>query len=120
VLGWRNGKSGGGPAITSENFNGVLCEVFVYDHQLTTPELNQVSHYLEGKYALPWARTPLRLQLLAAAAGSAVVTWPADAGLTYQVQPCTNLSAAGWVDVGNSLTATGAVLTATNTIGAER
>jgi hypothetical protein len=120
MLGWRNSDSDGGPAIAGENFNGVLCEVLVYDHQLTTPELNQVSHYLEGKYALPWSRAPLRLQLLSVAAGSAVVTWPADAGLTYQMQTCTNLSAAGWVDAGNSLTATGTVLTATNAIGAER
>ena len=87
---WRNSESDGGPAIPGENFNRVLCEVLVYDHQLTTPELNQVSHYLEGKYALPWARTPLRLQLLSAAAGSAVVTRPADAGLTCQVRTCTN------------------------------
>jgi len=119
MLGWRNSNSDGGPALAGENFNGVLCEVLVYDHLLTASELNQVSHYLEGKYALPWARPPLRLQPLNAGAGSTAVAWPADAGLTYQLQTCTSLSAADWVDAGSSLTATGSSLAATNAVGAE-
>ena len=120
ILGWRNGSAISGPAISSENFNGVICEVLVYDRQLTIVELNQVSHYLEGKYGIPLSRPPLQLQLLSAGAGSMAFTWAASPGLTYQVQSCTNLSSAAWLDWGNSQSTTGSALWATNALGTER
>lgn len=46
---------------------------------------------------------------------SAVLTWPSTLGVNYQVQYRDSLSAGGWVNVGNTITAAGSTLSYTNT-----
>jgi len=61
------------------------------------------------------ASVPLSVPLTIQPAGTnLVVTWPAVAGQTYQLEVKTNLTDAAWTPVGNSVTGTGATLTLTN------
>lgn len=39
-------------ATTTQYFAGSICEVFVYDHILSTPDLSALRGYIQGKYAI--------------------------------------------------------------------
>jgi hypothetical protein len=49
--------------------------------------------------------------------GTAQLTWNAVSGLTYRVQSSSALSGGFWSNLGDSITATGSIATATDSIG---
>ncbi|MCX6926349.1 MAG: hypothetical protein NT154_24550, partial [Verrucomicrobia bacterium] len=46
ILGWRNSDAWGNLPVGFENFTGVICEVLVYDRQLSGPEVDAVNFFL--------------------------------------------------------------------------
>jgi len=117
VLGWRNTYNGtNDPA---DNFNGVLCEIFVYDRQLSAAELDSVNLFLANKYGLPLTPIPPMLQLVPAASGAVAFRWEATPGRTYQVQTATSLSPVNWINLGRSFVAPSTAASVTNLVGAE-
>jgi hypothetical protein len=47
TIGWRQGH-----LLPVENFDGMICEVIVYDHKLNPSEQNAVVAWLEEKYGI--------------------------------------------------------------------
>ena len=48
--------------------------------------------------------------------GTLTMTWSTEAGGTYQLQYNSDLSSTNWINLGNAVTATGATLTATDSV----
>ena len=113
ILGWRNSDANGNRPVAGENFSGVLCEVLVYDRQLTPAEMDAVNFFLSAKYGLPVTPISPVLQVAAATSGSVGLQWSSTSGRRYQLQSATNLSAASWTSEGSPFAGTGSVL-ATN------
>jgi len=113
ILGWRNSDADGNPPVASENFGGVICEILVYDRQLSGPEVDAVNFFLANKYGLPVTPILPVLQLVSATSGTVALQWAATLGRQYQLQSATNLSTASWASEGAPLNGTGSVL-ATN------
>jgi len=119
VLGWRNTDAYCNAPIAIENFNGVICEVLVYDRQLSPAELDAMNFYLAGKYGLAVAAIPPMLQVQLVSANSVALSWGSTAGRTYQLQTATKLPAANWLNLGAAFPGTGGVLTTNIPIGSE-
>jgi hypothetical protein len=117
ILGWRNSDADGNPPVTSENFGGVICEILVYDRQLSGPEVDAVNLFLANKYGLPVTPIPPVLQLVPAPSGTVALQWATTLGRQYQLQSATNLPAASWANEGAPLNGTGGVLTNTLPVG---
>ena len=117
ILGWRNADALGGPPVGFENFAGVLCEVLVYDRQLSAPELDAVNFFLANKYGLAVTPIPPVLQVAAVTSGMVGLQWPSTSGRRYQLQSATNLPAASWFDEGAPFPGTGSVLATNLPIG---
>jgi len=111
MLGWRNSDAYCNAPIALEDFGGVICEVLVYDRQLTTAEVDALTLYLAGKYRLDVSSLPPTLQVERLSASSIALSWESTAGKTYQLQSATNLPAAIWQNEGVSFSGTGGVLT---------
>jgi len=119
ILGWRNTDAYCNAPIALENFNGVICEVLVYDRQLNPEELGATTAYLAGKYNLPLAFVRPVLQANSLTGGTVTLQWVSTAGQRYQLQSTTNLSTASWLNEGTPFTGTGGVLTKTIPSGTE-
>ncbi len=119
ILGWRNSDANGNPPIAGENFGGVICEVLVYDRQLSPVEVDGVNAYLGAKYGLATTPIPPTLQVLPSANGTVAFQWNATRGRTYQVQTTTNLAPANWTNLGGAFVATTSPVTVTPTIGSD-
>ena len=117
ILGWRNSDANGNPPVPGENFAGVLCEVLVYDRQLSAPELDAVNFFLANKYGLAVTPIPPVLQVAAVTSGMVGLQWPSTSGRRYQLQSATNLPAASWFDEGAPFPGTGSVLATNLPIG---
>jgi hypothetical protein len=117
ILGWRNSDADGNPPVTSENFGGVICEILVYDRQLSGPEVDAVNLFLANKYGLPVTPIPPVLQLVPAPSGTVALQWATTLGRQYQLQSATNLPAASWANEGAPLNGTGGLLTNTLPVG---
>jgi hypothetical protein len=63
--------------------------------------------------------TPL-LAPAASADGTLAISWAAYPGLTYQLQYTTNLAQGGWLNLGTPVTATNAVMSASDSIGPDQ
>lgn len=98
VIGWRNSDAFGNAPVADENFDGVLCEVLVYDHVLTGPELDAVSFFLSTKYGLSVTPLPPPLRLGRDNSARLALRWDATVGRYYSVQARTNLSEGDWLD----------------------
>ena len=48
--------------------------------------------------------------------GTVTFSWNTDAGHSYQVQCCTNLTGSNWIDLGGPIAASGSVLSSTNAL----
>jgi hypothetical protein len=113
VLGWRNSDSTGSTPYPFENFAGTLCEVLVYDRQLSLAEVDALDAYLAGKYGISATAIPPALNARLAIPGSVELSWETSTGRLYQLQSTTNLAPANWLDAGVPVSGTG-VLTLTN------
>ena len=111
LLGWRNSNAYGGTPAPSENFNGMICEVLVYDRQLNAAELDAMNFYLAGKYGIAVTAIPPLLQVQLVSTITATLNWASTAGRTYQLQTTTNLPATSWQNLGTPFPGTGGVLT---------
>ena len=60
------------------------------------------------------------LQSLLPTNGTIAFEWTGTTGLVYQVQYTTNLAQAGWANLGNTVTATNSIVTASDAIGPDR
>ncbi|MCX6926905.1 MAG: hypothetical protein NT154_27415, partial [Verrucomicrobia bacterium] len=119
ILGWRNSDADGNPPVASENFSGAICEVLVYDRQVTGPELDAVNLFLSNKYGIPATPTPPVLQILPAATGTFALQWDATPGRTYQVQTLANLGSTNWISLGSPFVAPTTPISLTNAIGTD-
>ena len=117
ILGWRNSDALGNPPVTGENFTGVICEVVVYDRQLSAAEVDAVNFFLANKYGLPVTPIPPVLQLVPAPSGTVALQWAATLGRQYQLESVMNLPTASWANEGAPLNGTGGVLTNTLPVG---
>jgi hypothetical protein len=112
IIGWRNADAYCHvPPYGPENFDGVICEVLVYDRQLSAPELDAVNFFLANKYGLAVTPIPPVLQVAAVASGMVGLQWPSTSGRRYQLQSATNLPAATWLNEGPLFPGTGGMLT---------
>jgi len=119
ILGWRNSDAFGNPPVAFENFSGMICEVLVYDRQLSGPEVDAVNFLLANKYGLPVTPIPPMLQLAPAASGTVALQWAATLGRQYQLQSANNLPAATWANQGAPFNGTGGLLSTNIPIGPE-
>ena len=119
ILGWRNSDANCNPPSAVENFGGVICEVLVYDRQLTPDELGVTTAYLAGKYNLPLALIRPVIQVNSITSGNAALQWPTVCGRQYQLQSSTNLFSAGWNNEGAPFIGTGGNLSTSVFIGSE-
>jgi hypothetical protein len=118
ILGWRNTDAYCHvPPYGPENFNGVICEVLVYDRQLTPAEVDAVNFFLSAKYGLPVTPIPPVLRVAAVTSGIVGLQWPSTSGRRYQLQSATNLPAASWAAEGPPFPGTGGVLATNLPIG---
>ena len=60
--------------------------------------------------------TPPQLQTMTLTNGTISFGWSAQVGLLYQLQYTTNLASANWTSLGSAVTATGATLSATDSV----
>jgi len=60
---------------------------------------------------------PVLFQSVAQSGGTITFTWPALAGLGYQVQYKTNLAQPNWTNLGSAITATSNTASASDAIG---
>jgi hypothetical protein len=107
VLGWRNSGANGVNPYSSENFGGILCEVLIYDRQLSAAEVDAMNNYLGGKYGISVTVLSPPLKARLASPGLVELSWEAAAGRLYQIQSTTNLAPANWLDVGVPIPGTG-------------
>ena len=97
----------------------MLCEVLVYDRQLSAVELDAMHLHLAGKYDLAVAALPPSLQVRLAAAASLAISWESTYGRAYQLQTATTLPGASWLNLGAPFPGTGSLITTNFPIGPE-
>jgi len=100
-----------------ENFGGIICEVLVYDRQLSGPEMDAVNLFLANKYGMPVAPILPLPRLAAPVAGTATLQWDSTLGRDYQLQSSTSLQPNSWTDAGTPVSGTGGELSADLPIG---
>ena len=110
ILGWRNTDATCNAPIADENLNGVICEVLVYDRQLSAPEVDALNFFLANKYGLAVTPLPPVLTAVALASGTVALAWPSTLGRQYQLQSAPSLPDASWTNEGGPLPGTGGVL----------
>jgi len=117
ILGWRNSDALGNAPCGGENFNGIICEVLVYDRQLSGQEVDAMNFFLANKYGM--AVTPIlpQLRMGTPANGTAPLQWDSTLGRSYQLQSNTSLAPESWINVDAPITGTGAVLLTNLPIG---
>jgi hypothetical protein len=119
ILGWRNSDALGNAPSAGENFGGIICEVLVYDRQLSGPEMDAVNLFLANKYGMPVTPILPLPRLAAPVAGTATLQWDSTLGRGYQLQSNTSLSADDWLNTGSPIIGTGGVLSTDLPIGPE-
>ncbi|MBI5387031.1 MAG: VCBS repeat-containing protein [Verrucomicrobia bacterium] len=101
ILGWRNSDANGNPPVASENFAGVICEVLVYDRQLSPAELNAMHLYLAGKYGIAVVpiQPELRITLVNVASMGTNFTFAFQtvSNLSYTVEYNGDLNTTNWL-----------------------
>jgi hypothetical protein len=106
----------GGPYGSS--FSGAAADIQVYKNGLTPAEVWSNYAGINGHIGAPGGVMGLRVPLDIQISGTnLLLTWPAAAGQTYQLQNESNLAVPAWTPVGGQVTGTGGTLTLTNNFG---
>jgi hypothetical protein len=111
-------RLGGAPDIgTTRNFSGKIDEVVLFTNALSATQIQQL--YFTATNTAALSPAPPFVEAIQTN-GVLLYSWNAAQGLRYQLQYSTNLAQTLWLNLGNPVTATNAVISVPAPLGLDR